>query len=162
MNRQSPRPDPAAAFTVDLQDLKYLGRKLVQYIKEEAAKDAAKSSTVPTSSDFYESFSFQVVRGSVEIVSTWPWLEVLMEGTDGPYPMPWLTRAQGIHKVPLVGRDGQVVIRSTPLTTDKAWIHPGIARHTFIQRAFTRAIRDCTARMVERSLDRVLGAAFKR
>jgi hypothetical protein len=140
--------------------LDHFGRILIRYIVEEAKKDAAKSSAIPDSRDFYTSFQYRVVGNSVEVSSSWPWLDLIVEGTDGPYPMKWLTRAQGVKKVPLRAKDGSLVIRSTPLTTDKAWIHPGIARHTFIQRAFDRARGDFARRVIGENLHTILGKLF--
>jgi hypothetical protein len=124
----------------------------VRFIREEATRDAAKSPSVPRSKEFFDSFTYRVDRDSVEVISTWPWLHVILEGTDGPFPMPWLTAARGVHRVPLVDEHGAVIIRSTPLTTDRAWVHPGIARHTFIQRAWERAARRVGERCAERGL----------
>lgn len=137
------------------------GRTLLRYIAEEAKKDAALSSSVPSDPDFYTSFTYQIVGDSVVVSSTWPWLERLVEGTKGPYPMKWLTAQAGVKKVPIRDKNGNLVIRSTPLTTDKAWIHPGIAEHTFIQRAFDRAQDEFVRHVLEDHMDVVLDLVFK-
>ena len=74
--------------------------------------------------------------------------------------MKWLTAAEGTPKIPLRSKDGTMVVRSTPLTTDKAWIHPGIAKHTFIQRAFDRAKGEFARRVLDKNMSRILKGAF--
>lgn len=146
--------------TLGKSDLQFFGRCLLKYIRQEAMKDAAKTGQVPTTKDFYDSFSYKIKENSIEVSSTWPWIELITSGTDGPYAMKWLTQARGVYKVPLKGKDGQILIRSTPLTTDKAWIHPGIAAHTFIQRAFRRATKDCLTQFLNRNVNRILNKAL--
>jgi hypothetical protein len=102
-----------------------------------------------------------VKDNTVEVSSSWPWIDLITYGTQGPYRMTWLTQAQGVHKVPLRGKHGELVIRSTPLTTDKAWIHPGIARHTFIERAFRRAKKDCVTRFLTKNLGKIFDGTLK-
>lgn len=143
------------------KDLQFFGRCLIKYIRQEAKKDAAKTGQVPTTNEFFESFSYTVKDNSIEVSSSWPWIELITKGTDGPYRMKWLTQAQGVYKVPLRAKDGTIVIRSTPLTTDKAWIHPGIAEHTFIQRAFRRALKDCVTSFLEKKIGQILNEALK-
>jgi hypothetical protein len=142
-------------------DLRHFGKLLVRFVVEEAKKDASKSSFIPTSKDFYESFSYRVVGNGVDVTSNWPWIDLIVQGTKGPYPMKWLTRAQGVDKVPLISKEGQVVIRSTPLTTDKAWIHPKIAQHTFIRRAFDRARVEFAKLLLSRNSGEMLRKVFE-
>ena len=134
---------------------------LVRFVVEEAKKDAAKSSYIPRDKSFYESFSYRVVNNGVEVSSNWPWIDIIISGTKSPYPMKWLTKAQGVDKVPLVGKDGQIIIRSTPLTTDKAWIHPKIAEHTFIRRAFDRARVEFAKNILSRKSGEMLRKIFE-
>lgn len=146
---------------LDRSDLDFFGRMLVRFIREEAKKDSAKSSFIPDNRDFYGSFSYHTEGNQVVVTSDWPWIELIVQGTPGPFPMKWLTKAQGVAKVPLRDKEGVLVIRSTPLTTDKAWIHPKIAQHSFIQRAFDRARGAFASRVVERNLGSILGGVFK-
>lgn len=134
---------------------------MVKYIREEAKKDAAKTGQVPTSKEFLESFSYQVKDNTIEVSSSWPWIDLVIHGTDGPYRMKWLTQDKGVYKVPLRGKHGEVLIRSTPITTDKAWIHPGIARHTFVERAFRRAQRDCMDSFLSKNISRIMNTVMK-
>lgn len=141
-------------------DLQFFGRCLLKYIKQEAKKDAAKTGQVPVSEAFFKSFSYQIKENTIDVICTWPWIRLIQEGTHGPYKMKWLTQAQGVYRVPLRGKDGKVVIRTAPLTTDKAWIHPGIAKHTFIERAFRRAKKDCLDQFLDRTINKILDATM--
>lgn len=152
-------PNPQK-LPVGRSELERFGRTLVRYVVEEAKKDAQKSSFIPANKEFYDSFTYRVnPDGSVTVSSNWPWVDLLVVGSR-PYPMKWLTKAQGVAKVPFMGKDGQLLIRSTPLTTDKAWIHPAIARHTFIQRAFDRAREEFMADVADKALRAILGKVF--
>lgn len=144
---------------LDRLDLQFFGRCLIKFIQQEALKDAAKSPSIPRSQDFLDSFHFQVRANTIEVFSTWPWINSLIEG-QRPYPMKWLTRAHGVSKIPLRDKNGQVVIRTAPLTTDKAWIHPGIAKHHFIERAFRKAQTACVDRFLKKNLGRILDRTF--
>jgi hypothetical protein len=178
-------------------DLRFFGACLVKFVKEEARKDAKKSSQVPNNQDFFDSFSFVVRPSSIEIQSSWPWIDSLVEGTDA-YPMEWLTQeAQGMScvseaekkaiarrremrtgtrkdgpptimeivaqkksksvvKVPLRADNGEMIIRSLPCTAKDAWIHPAIAKHNFINRAFDRARETCLQNWAKKNLQRLL------
>jgi hypothetical protein len=184
---------------LDRSDLQFFGRCLIKYIREEAKKDAAKTGQVPTSDEFYKSFSYQVKDNTIEVSSSWPWIDLVVFGTNGPYKMTWLTqqahkegggkdaakpnpkeakaapfkprgtykppsirqvverkKAASVLKVPLRTRTGEIVIRTAPLTFDKAWVHPGIAKHNFINRAFERARKDCVSRFMEKNIGKIL------
>lgn len=45
--------------------------------------------------------------------------------------------------VPLKSRSGQVIFRVAPFTTQDAWVHPGIAKFTFVQRALKKGREQC-------------------
>ena len=55
--------------------------------------------------------------------------------------------------VPLRDKAGQIVFRMAPLTTAKAWIHPGIAKFTFAQRAIRKAKEQCIEVLKEAAMD---------
>ncbi|MCH8517798.1 MAG: hypothetical protein LAT68_15880, partial [Cyclobacteriaceae bacterium] len=101
-----------------------IGRTIVSEIRREILKDIAKSKSIagtanlPDTSQFYDSFSYRVspTGKSIEVRTTWPWINVVMEGTDGPFKMEWLTQQRGGPKiVPLKGDDGTVIFRTTPI-----------------------------------------------
>ena len=45
--------------------------------------------------------------------------------------------------VPLKTKEGMVVFRTAPLTFRDAWVHPGIAKFTFMQRGIKKGRRAC-------------------
>jgi len=150
--------------------LDQLGECLVAAFVKEAKKDFAKRGWTGQARDgsvpIWDSFSYQI-RGesTIEIVSTFPDIDVLVSKDIPPRKMKWLTqeakdanpgrypltdrerragmRISGKVKdgermplvVPLKGEGGKVIFRAAPLKTQDAWIHPGIARFTFAQRA---------------------------
>lgn len=138
------------------KDLQFFGRCLLKYIRSEAKKDAAKTGQVPITEEFFKSFSYVVKDNTIDVTCSWPWIRLIREGTNGPYRMKWLTQQEGVFRVPLRGENGQVIIRTAPLTTDKAWIHPGIAKHTFIERAFRRAQKDCLSQFIAKNVGKIL------
>lgn len=161
----------AGEIRLERKDLAFFGKCLVKFVKEEARKDASKSSQIPDTKRFFESFSYRVTTGGIEILSTWPWMEMIVEGTDGPFPMTWLTQEayakggapdggsepQGIRKgplsdkpkpskilrIPMRASSGEMVVRTAPLMIRDAWIHPGVAKHNFVNRAFRKAQEVC-------------------
>jgi hypothetical protein len=123
------------------------GKHLVDYIKIEAKKDMARRSTpggpvgLPNSPRFWNSFHYRIKGTStVEIYSTWPWIEGLIEGRKaGPMRAHTQANPKLTGKVIPFYKDGVVIFRMAPSRGGKLWIHPGIARHTFIE----RAVRKC-------------------
>jgi hypothetical protein len=45
--------------------------------------------------------------------------------------------------VPLKASSGQVILRMAPLKFQDAWVHPGIAKFTFVQRAIRKGRKQC-------------------
>jgi hypothetical protein len=132
----------AGEVPITPQMLKRLGKALVDAVVAEAKKDLAKRGQVargqplglPRDESFFDSFGFQVVgKSTVEITCSWPWIEQHVDGRT-PYRMEWLTQEKGAYRVPMVQSDGTVIVRMAPLRTNQAWIHPGFARHTFLER----------------------------
>lgn len=116
-----------------------------------------------------KSFSYRLAgESSVAVLSSYPGLAELVQGIQ-PRKLTWLTQEHkdkhpSRHElsprerflrmsvsgrvskharlplvVPLRDRGGQIVFRMAPLTMADAWVHPGIARFTFAQRAVTKA-----------------------
>mgnify|MGYP001599055612 FL=1 len=145
-----------------------LGTLIVDCVVAEARKDMAKEARrktgdpvgLPQSERFLSSFTSKLYgQSTVEIYSTWPTIEQLTEGTD-PYPMTWLTRPNGVNAVPMKDSMGRLIIRATPLSTQDAWIHPGFARHNFLQRGMTRAKKEM-ADIVREDLKQFLAGTRK-
>lgn len=147
----------------DVKELNALGKKWVRYVQDEIRKDATKSSFIPKDPEFAQSFSYAVEPGGLVVLySSWPHLEVITNGTRGRYKMAWLTQQAGINVVPLVQQDGSVQFRTAPLTVGQAWIHPKIAKHTFINRAYERAFQEHVDQIIGSSLQTSLGKKKKR
>jgi len=139
------------------ETLNRLGQAIVDSIVKEAKKDLAKQGRSPTpkgqpeglpsTGSFFDSFGFRI-RGkkTVEITSKWPWIHQIRDGRP-PYKMTWLTQQKGVYQVPMPQPDGTVLVRMAPLQTKDAWIHPGFARHTFLQRGVKKA-RDEMAKII--------------
>ena len=138
----------------DRNPLANFGRLWVKYIRLEIKKAALKSTFIPRGKEFPNSFSY-VVEGqnTVAIYSSWPWLEIITEGTRGRYKMAWLTQEKGVDVVPMVQRDGSIAFRNTPLTIGKAWIHPKIAKHTFMNCAYDRALAETAEAIVVKAME---------
>jgi hypothetical protein len=147
-------------------DLERFGELMVKHVVEAARKAAGKSKSIPRSEKFFSSFSYKIKGSStVQIVSTWPWVDTLLKGAgDGadarsgrPFRMDWLTKEKGVNAVPMFDDAGRVIIRSAPLTTADAWIHPGIARHTFIRTGVEKAKEEFAREFVKEIFETVVG-----
>lgn len=140
--------------------LERLGQMLVDSIVAEARKDAAKQGVsmqgkpvgLPRTESFFDSFDYRISGNStIEITSTWPHIEQRIEGRK-PYKMTWLTHGKlGGKPVPILQRDGTVVFRTAPFKQGDYWVHPGFARHTFIE----RGVRKGREKMAEIILEEV-------
>jgi hypothetical protein len=145
--------------------MKKLGGFLLDAIVFEARKDLAKQGGKPTpegapegipaSERFFQSFSYKIKKNSIEIHSDWPWIEQIIEGRK-PYPMEWLTRSEGISRVPMAGKQpGTVLIKSTPSNLSGPWIHPGFRKNNFLRRGYEKARRKF-ARELEKQFEKIL------
>lgn len=142
-----------------------LGRILVQEIVREGKKDFAKQGRkatplgepegIPKSRNFWKSFKHEI-KGSrtIQIISDWEWIEQILEGRD-PYPMPWLTQERGIMRVPMKQPNGTVIVRVAPATVKDAWIHPGFAKHNFVERGVKKG-REKAAEIIAAEVAKML------
>jgi len=131
--------------------LQKVGRLFVKSIVYEARKDFAKQGGsrtptgqpegIPADEAFYKSFKFRTTEKTVEIYCSWPQIEQITEGRR-PYPMDWLTQQAGISRVPMKGPGGTVLIKTTPASSEDAWIHPGFRKNNFLRRGYERARRE--------------------
>lgn len=155
-----------------------LGKCLVDSFIKEAKKDFAKRGWSGKAQDgsapIWDSFSYKI-RGerTVEVVSTYPYIDQLVNEDSPPHKMTWLTqeakeqspsefpltpREKGLGMkqagrlsmgrrlplvVPLKTENNTVIFRVAPLTFQDAWVHPGIARFTFAQRAARQGREAC-------------------
>jgi len=94
--------------------------------------------------EFLKSFDKKLIgKSTVAVTSTWPWIEQLTEGRK-EFKMDWLTRDR-VPRVPIVERDGTVVVRMTPAPGQKLWVHPGFKKHNFVQRGIAKARKRAAA-----------------
>jgi len=165
--------------------LNEVGKILVKFIIKEARKDLARQGNkatargkpegIPASEKFFESWSFHLVgRSTIEILSTWPWVEQIVEGRS-PYKMTWMRQsgmppANAGGVAPLFSKTrsrpasgparrppGKVMYRTTPGKFQRNWIHPGFAKHNFIERAARKAKTD-----IDEALRTRLGKALSK
>lgn len=105
---------------------------------------------LPDSARFLRSWRWRISgQRTIEFTSSWPTAEAhtktpSQRGIDdfsrdrpevpkGGFPMTWLVQPK-VKYVPIITHTGQVIIRTAPLTMDKAWIHPGFIKYNFIER----------------------------
>jgi hypothetical protein len=106
---------------------------------------------IPLDPKFADSLWVKTTLKSLEVGSSWPMFDVFMEGKKA-YPMPWLTRQEGVSVVPVgKGPLGTVLFRTTPKTRGDAWIHPGFEKQSF----FEDGLRRATPRMQRRIEEQV-------
>ena len=157
------------------------GQIILDAVKVEIRKDLAKISGVrkpgdpvqlPKTEEFVDSFSFQLVgESTIEVTSTWPTAEAYTAPTDKldidkrgetgrstpPFRMTWLTRDK-IPKARFVLSNGEVVIRTTPdlQAGQKAWIHPGYTRYSFLERGLRKGRQAAMEFLVQSSVETLL------
>jgi len=166
--------------------LRRLGECLVDTFSKEAEKDFAKRGwsgrAQDGTADIGESFSYRIRGGrTVEVVSTFPYLAEMVTQDSPPHKMTWLTQeAKKKHSsefpltpremklgmktsgkrlplvVPLKTESGTIIFRMAPLTFADAWVHPGIARFTFVQRAAKKGREGCIAIIKQEALAAVV------
>lgn len=88
---------------------------------------------IPKSKSLYESFGYRLDTklGNLVFYSTWDKANIYVAGRDS-YKMSWLTKQKGVNrKIPMKDKEGKLVFRTVPLTTNQAWVHPGIQRFSF-------------------------------
>jgi len=96
-------------------------------------------STIVVKSSFFGMAELTSSEGIPERKMTW--LTQEKNGWKPPKMGEGYPRPKGTKKplvVPLTTDTGEVIFRMAPLTTADAWIHPGIAKFTFMQRAMRK------------------------
>ena len=130
-----------------------LGEAVLEGVRYEVRRAVALAANVggrgrpiplPSSSEFVESFQFKI-RGSrtVEISTNWPFAKAWEEGKE-PYEMTWLKQPK-VKVVPIITSSGETILRTAPLQTDNAWIHPGFARYNFLAKGVKRGRENAAA-----------------
>lgn len=133
-------------FKIEPNDtvLHKLGELAVKYIEQEATKVAGRSRGIPKSSKFLKSFSYKIVgKKTIHIESSWKYVkfESYIKGRRG-----WRVGKPG-KRIPIKDKSsGQIVFRTVPADLKVGnctmWCHPGLARHTFVQRGLERAKKE--------------------
>jgi len=100
--------------------------------------------SLPVSPEFIESFQFKI-RGArtVEIETDWPFAKAFEEG-KAPYEMTWLKQPK-VKIVPIITSSGETILRTAPLQTEDAWIHPGFAKYNFLSKGVKRGRENAAA-----------------
>jgi hypothetical protein len=134
---------------------------ILESIKKEIRRDIALSAAIrgptdpvilPHTQRFPDSFTYRIKgKSTIEITSDWPTASAhtnklrpgFVDNTrpDGsaPIEMRWLM-APTVPLARIVQKDGQVVVRTTPLSRnqDGPWIHPGYRKYTFLERGLRK------------------------
>jgi len=129
---------------VPKQRLEMAAKVLLAAIHQEIDRERALESGkgpggLPKSSRFKNSFRCPVVGREIQIVSSWPTLDALIDGRK-PFQMTWLTQQAGVGVVPMEGPHEEVLYRTTPRHKAEAWWHPGYRKHEFLDRAVEKAL----------------------
>jgi len=141
--------------------------------KKDFAKRGWSGNAYDGTDPIWDSFSYRIAGGkTIEVVSTFPRIGMLTGDGVPEHDMTWLTQeakdkhpedyeltqgerrrrmrkagkvSQG-ERLPLVVPVSQgttVVFRTAPLQLQDAWVHPGIARFTFMERASRMVYKEC-------------------
>jgi hypothetical protein len=109
-----------------------IGQVIVDIFVHEAKKDFARRGLSGKSSDgspsIWDSFSYRLHGQSIEILSTFP----LLKQTASPKRPPSSTPRPGVLQR---SSGGAPVFQMAPLKLADAWVHPGIHRFSFVERA---------------------------
>lgn len=147
---------------VSKEFLDEIGRLIVAIVRDEAKAEFSKrgwSGKDPQGGPGIGDSFWHEISGDNTVViksSFWGLKELVSPDGIPERRMTWLTqekvkwkpkvpgkrfRGKGARKplvVPLTAENGEVIFRMAPLKTADAWIHPGIARFTFMQRAMRK------------------------
>ena len=131
-----------------LDGVKYEVRRAVALAANAGGR--GKPIPLPNSQEFVESFQFKI-RGNktVEILTNWPFAKAWEDGTE-PFEMTWLKQPK-VKVVPIITHQGETILRTAPLQTEKAWIHPGFARYNFLSKGLQRG-RENAAEIVRQEI----------
>lgn len=128
-----------------------------------------------------------VGRSTIEILSTFYGIAEMVSGDIPSRRMDWLTQERKDHfpssykltpaerrakmrrggrlskgqrrplVVPIKSDAGTVIFRTAPLKTSEAWIHPGIARFTFMERGIKKGREQCAQILGEELIRQLAG-----
>lgn len=124
---------------------------------------------LPDSRRFINSFRWYISgESTIEIRSTWPTAEAhtktpKQRGIDdftrdrpdaprGGFPMTWLVQPK-VKYARIETQGGKVIVRTTPMSTDKAWIHPGFMKYNFIERGVRKGRQEVVNQLYKEILE---------
>lgn len=154
----------------DEKTLERVGEIILQHIQKEARKDYARVKKtprgvpmgLPNTDRFFESFTVKISGKSTIVVrSSWPWIERHIEGRK-PFKMDWLTRENGVTRVPIVEEDGGIAIVMAPLTKGEAWTHPGAKKFNFLRRGIEKGRKAAVKLLLEEAKKQIAQANLLR
>jgi len=140
------------------------GKFLVKAVQEEVLKDIHarvphNKQGLPSSREFLDSFSYKIRGKGIELLCDWPWIERHTEGRE-PFRMKWLLSEPGSPKIiPIRTSSGEIAFRTAPLRLENAWVHPGVAKFNFIERAKERML-DKMVELIQEDLPQLLEKNF--
>lgn len=147
-------------------------KAFVKEAKKDFAKRGWSGTAEDGSKPIWDSFTYEINRQTIVVLSSYPFVAEMVSAEPKKRKMTWLTqeakdkfpsnyrltpterrkgqkragRLSKKERMPLVvpvKSGGNVVFRMAPLKMADAWIHPGIARFTFIERAIKAGKADC-------------------
>ena len=130
--------------------MKIFGDCILDRLRDEVTRLMGRH-VLPKSKAFYDSFGYEIneTLGSLTFYSTWDKASIYIPGAES-YKMTWLTRQKGVtKKIPMKDKSGKLVFRSVPLTTNSAWVHPGIQKFSFFSFALEEGRWDAAAKVME-------------
>tara|TARA_B000000557_G_C20674827_1_gene400483 strand:- start:30 stop:620 length:591 start_codon:yes stop_codon:yes gene_type:complete len=145
----------ALGGSVNEEVAKIIAKSVILYLKTEAANAVAKGApSFLQSEEFRNALGYEIEKDSrglsffrvtLKHNKRWEFLNAYLNASQvpSPYKMRWLTRSERKEKLKIPIKDkktGKLVYRSIPLTTDKAWVHPGIKRFNWIDRGVKKGI----------------------
>lgn len=135
------------------------GNAILYHVIQEAKADLkadlkgpGRPEGIPDDPKFFESFGFDVVGASIHLYSTWPQITEIIEGRNS-FPMKWLTKPF-VKAIPIQNKR-ETIFRSAP-DRHHAWIHPGFAKHSFVERGVSKALSGFDKQLANQ-MRRVLG-----
>jgi len=118
---------------IDKKIIDIFGEEMIKAIVEEAKIATAKGARLPKSKQFYDSFSYEIVKGGgITIRSTWKWVDHYLKSRT-PYKIN-VYRRRGENKIiPFKDERGNVMFRQAPIIGSAGWEHPAITKYNFIE-----------------------------
>lgn len=139
--------------------IKIMAESALFYVKDEAIKATYKGAPqILRSSDFLSALTYEITenkrgkksfRITIPYNERWAWVCDYLNSSGKPFRMNWLThqalkKKQGRDRSVVSFKDkktGEMVVRTVPLTTKQAWVHPGIIKGTWLEKGIEKGLR---------------------